>query len=82
MKEKQPCNIHVMPPTISDADITALFNGILSVMKRKVELDTRAEIINSNLSIAQLQRQLKEKCAECNRLKNEIIFLKAQLAQK
>ncbi len=77
--KKSKCNIHVMPPSITDEDITALFNGILSVMKRKIELDNRAEIIHYNLSIEKLSRELKEKSNECNRLKNEIIFLKSQL---
>lgn len=72
------CNIHVMPPNISDEDITALFNGILNVVKKKIELDTKAEIINMNTNMQQLMKELQEKQAECNRLKNEIIFLKSQ----
>lgn len=79
MKDKEKCNIHVMPPTITDDDIVALFNGIMSVMRRKIELDARAEIINTNLTNERLLKSLKEKTAECNRLKNEIIFLKSQL---
>ena len=36
--EKSNYKIHVMPPAISDADITALFNGIINVVKKKIEL--------------------------------------------
>ena len=79
MKDKEKCNIHIMPPTITDEDIVALFNGIMSVMRRKIELDARAEIINTNLTNERLLNQLKEKTAECVRLKNEIIYLKSQI---
>lgn len=78
-KKIEECNIHVMPPQISDEDITALFNGILNVVKKKIELDTKAEIINSNLAKEHLIKKLKEKENEVNRLKNEIIYLKSQL---
>jgi len=71
--------IHVMPPTITDDDITALFNGILNVVKKKIELEKNAEIINMNVNHAKLIKELKEKNAEINRLKNEIIYLKSQL---
>lgn len=78
--EKEPnCQIHMMPPTISDEDISALFNGIVGIMKRKIELDAKAEIINLNCNTEKILKQLKEKEAECNRLKNEIIHLKALL---
>lgn len=81
-KKINNCNVHVMPPSITDTDITALFNGILNVIRKKVELDARAEILNMNLSIDKLQKNLKEKTAECNRLKNEIVFLKSQLSNE
>jgi len=76
---KDNCQIHVMPPSITDEDITALLNGIIGVMRRKVELETQAELINMNVDIAKLKKELKEKTAECLRLKNEIIHLKSQL---
>ena len=72
------CNIHVMPPTITDDDITVLFNGILNVMRKKIELETRAEIINMNVNIEKIMKQLNEKKAECIRLKNEILYLKSK----
>ncbi len=72
-------NIHVMPPAITDADITALFNGIINIVKKKIELDTKSQIINMNVSIEKLMKELQEKQAECNRLKNEIIYLKSLL---
>ena len=75
----QNYKIHVMPPSISDEDITALFNGIVNVVKKKIELEKNAEIINMNISFSKLARELKEKKAEIVRLKNEIIFLKSQL---
>ena len=81
MKEKKDCNIYVMPPSITDDDITALFKGIMGVVKHKLELDTKAEILNLNLSNEKLLSELKAKTAECNRLKNEIIYLKSQLKQ-
>ena len=78
--EKEPnCQIHMMPPTISDEDISALFNGIVGIMKRKIELDAKAEIINLNCNTERLLKQLREKEAECIRLKNEIIYLKSKL---
>ncbi|MCQ2565016.1 MAG: hypothetical protein MJ152_04090 [Clostridia bacterium] len=77
--EAKDCKIHVMPPQISDADITALFNGVVNVVRKKIELETKSEILNMNLSFEKLIKELKEKQAECNRLKNEIMFLKAQL---
>lgn len=76
------CNIHVMPPQISDNDINALFNGLIKVVKKKFELDCKAEILNSNLTLEKVLNELKAKQAECNRLKNEIIFLKAELNKK
>lgn len=81
MKKKDDCNIFVMPPTITDADVEALFNGIFNVMKKKTELEFRSHIINSNIAIDKLKSELKSKTAECIRLKNEIIYLKAQLQQ-
>ena len=78
-KEKQNCQIHVMPPAITDADINALFNGILNVVKKKIELETKAEFLNMNSNIEKLVAELKQKTAECNRMKNEIIFLKNEL---
>lgn len=76
--EKQ-CKMHIMPPTITDQDISALFNGILLVVKKKIELETRAEVITANMTNEKLMRELKAKQAECNRLKNEILHLKSQL---
>lgn len=71
-----------MPPTITDQDISALFNGILLVVKKKIELEKRAEILSINMTNDKLLKELKEKQAECNRLKNEILYLKSQLEEK
>lgn len=71
--------IHIMPPQISDEDITALFNGIVNVVKKKFELEKNSETINLNFHIEHLQRELKEKKAEIIRLKNEIIYLKSKI---
>lgn len=76
---EQTFTMHVMPPSITDEDISALFNGILNVVKKKFELEKNAETINLNLNINSLTRELKEKQAEIVRLKNEIIFLKHEL---
>lgn len=76
------CRLHVMPPQISDEDINALFSGLVSIVRRKIELESRAEIININLSYDKLSRALKAKQAECIRLKNEILNLKSQLENK
>lgn len=81
MKKKDDCNIFVMPPTITDEDVAALFNGIFNVMKRKTELEFRSHIINSNVAIERLKNELKSKTAECIRLKNEIVYLKSKLQQ-
>jgi len=37
--------VHVMPPSITDADITALFNGIINVVKKKVELEKMQKLL-------------------------------------
>lgn len=82
MKEKETSEnlkIHVMPPQITDEDITALFNGIINVVKKKFELEKNAETINLSLSYERLIKELKEKNAEINRLKNEILYLKSKL---
>lgn len=71
--------IHVMPPQITDEDINALFNGILSVIKKKFELEKNAEKLNLSISHERLLKELKEKNAEINRLKNEILYLKSKL---
>ena len=78
---KNQCNMHVMPPQITEQDIMALFNGLIGVVKKKVELDTKAEILNANLNLQKVLKELKEKQSECIRLKNEIINLKAQINQ-
>lgn len=77
--ENKDCNIFVMPSAITDEDITALFNGILKVVRKKSELDARAQMLNLNLDNERLIKALNEKQAECNRLKNEIIYLRAKL---
>ena len=74
------CKIHTMPTTITDNDISALFNGLLNVVKKKFELDNQATIIDMNTNMQTLASELKSKIAECNRLKNEIIHLKSLLA--
>ena len=68
-----------MPPSITDEDITALINGIVNVVKKKIELEKRAETINLNINLNNLMKELHEKQAEINRLKNEIIYLKSQI---
>ena len=78
-KENSDCKVHVMPPMISDDDISALLNGIVGVMRRKIELENQAEIINMSINMNKVLKELKEKTAECNRLKNEILFLKSKL---
>lgn len=81
IKEEQKCSVHVMPPPISDEDINALFAGIVNIMRRKIELETKAEIINTTSNFEKILAELKVKQAECNRLKNEVLRLKAKLAQ-
>lgn len=78
-KKLRNCKVHVMPSQITDNDISALFNGLLNVVKKKFELDFEAQFINCNINIDNLKRELKNKINECNRLKNEIINLKSQL---
>ena len=76
---KDQCKVHVMPPAISDEDISILLNGVVGIIKHKTELETQASIINLNVNIEKLEKQLKQKTAECNRLKNELLTLKAQI---
>ncbi len=75
------CKIHVMPPTITDEDINALFNGIINVMRKKIELESRSQIININANFEKVSRELKAKQAECIRLKNEILYLKSLIKE-
>lgn len=79
--KENKCNFYVMPSQITDNDISALFQGLLNVVKKKFELDNQAEFFNYNQDIIKLKNALKAKTAECNRLKNEIINLKNQLNQ-
>lgn len=77
--ENENCKIHLMPTQISDDDISALFNGLLKVVKKKFELDKKAEIVNSNLTNEKLLNELKSKDREIIKLKNEIIYLKSEI---
>lgn len=79
---KSNCQLHVMPPQITDEDISALFNGIIGIVKKKIELETKSEILNTNISLENALKKLKEKEAECIRLKNEIINLKSKFTPK
>ena len=79
--ENNKCNIHVMPSSITDADISALFQGLLNVVKKKFELDSQAQFFNINYNVEKLKSELKNKINECNRLKNEVIHLKQLLNQ-
>lgn len=78
-ENKTDCTMHVMPPQITDEDITALFNGIINVVRKKIELENKAEILNTNISLENAIKALKQKENECIRLKNEIIYLKEKL---
>ena len=80
--KNEKCNIQLMPTAITDADINSLFSGLVGIVRRKVELEARAEIIGLNLTQDKLLKELKNKQAECNRLKNEILHLKAELANR
>lgn len=77
-KSQSKCNLIVMPQTITDDDISALFNGLIKIVRKKFELETRFEIINMNISNQKLLKELKEKQAECNRLKNELLYYKTK----
>ena len=82
LDENKIYKIHVMPPSITDEDISALFNGILNVVKKKFELEKNAETIILHLNMDKTLRELKEKNAEISRLKNEIIYLQSQLKEQ
>ena len=82
LEPKQNFKLHVMKPAISDEDITALFNGIVNVVKKKVELENNSQIIEMNICHDMLVKELKEKKAEIIKLKNEIIRLKSQLSNQ
>ncbi len=79
---KQDCKIHVMPPLISDEDISSLLNGVVNIMRKKFELENQNKIIALGVDISNLKKELKEKTAECIRLKNEILYLKTQFNQQ
>lgn len=80
--KNQKCTIHVLPQTITDNDINSLFLGLVDIVKKKIELDYKSQFIAINSDYSRIEKQLKEKTAECNRLKNEILFLKSQINQK
>ena len=82
LEQKPNFKLHVMKPAISDEDITALFNGIVNVVKKKVELENNSQIIEMNLCRDMLVKELKEKKAEIVKLKNEIVRLKSQLSNQ
>lgn len=77
--ENENCKIHLMPTQISDEDISALFNGLIKVVKKKIELDKKAEILSFNLTNEKLLAELKSKEHEIIKLKNEIIYLRSKL---
>ena len=79
--ENQNCNLHVMPSSITDEDINALFLGIVDVVKKKFEIDSKKQIISMNSNLERVLFELSEKTKECNRLKNEIINLKSRLKE-
>ena len=79
--KNQKCTIHVLPQTITDNDINSLFLGLVDIVKKKIELDYKSQFINLNSGYAKMEKLLKEKTAECNRLKNELLFLKSQTNQ-
>lgn len=76
--EENDCKVHIMPSLISDEDVNALFNGLVNIVKKKIEIETQAQIIDINMNMQKLVKELKSKQAECNRLKNEIIYLKSK----
>jgi len=58
-----------------------LMNGIINVMRKKIELESRSQIININANFEKVSRELKAKQAECIRLKNEILYLKSLIKE-
>lgn len=80
--EKNNCTIHVLPPSISEADINALFLGLVDVVKKKIELDYKSQLVNISEDYLRVKNELKQKSAECNRLKNEILNLKSIIERK
>ncbi len=79
--QENNCQIHMMPTSITDQDINALFNGIIAVVRKKYELDTKSHLMNINNNLNRINQELSEKRAECNRLKNEILYLKTKLEE-
>ncbi len=79
--KNQKCTIHVLPQTISDNDINSLFLGLVDIVKKKIELDYKSQFITLGSNYSKIEKRLKEKTAECNRLKNELLFLKSQTNQ-
>ena len=45
---------------------------------KKFEIENQSKVLNMAENITILKKQLKEKIAECNRLKNEILYLKSK----
>ena len=82
INKNQKCKVHIIPPCITDNDINSLFLGLVDIVKRKIELDYKSQLVNINTDHSKTKKLLQEKTAECNRLKNEILYLKAQLEQK
>lgn len=79
--KNQKCTVHVIPTSITDNDINSLFLGLVDIVKKKIELDYKSQFLTLNTDYSKIEKQLKEKTAECNRLKNEILFLKSQINQ-
>ena len=62
--ENNKCNIHTISQTITDQDLSSLFNGLMDVVKKKYELDFNAKIINLNKKIEILSKLIKQKDQE------------------
>ena len=67
--EKDNCKIHTINPTITDQDLSALFEGLIDVVKKKYELDYASKIINLNKKIEILTKLIREKDIEILNLK-------------
>lgn len=70
--ENNKCNIHTINPIITDKDLSALFDGLMDVVKKKYELDYSAKIMNLDKKIEILTSLIKERDQEILSLKEKL----------
>ena len=60
----------------TDEDISALFSGVLNIIKEKIFIESESELYRLQKECELLQNALDMKTKELNKIKNKNIYLK------